>query len=335
MRPQSVSRGLIIAAMLLAGTGEARAAGDEQPRCRDYRTSVSIPGAHRPATLAGTLCGPDPAERGVLLITAHGGTYNRHYWDWPQDPATYSFVRNLEPWVSVLNLDLLGSGQNARPLSAVLTQQAQAAALHHVVIDMRSRGFERVVLVGHSAGAAAATLEAATYRDVDGLIVTGFMHRFTDPPPGMQTSPLHLAATDPAFAGRELDPGYLTTPPGTRSGPGLYHLAAADPAVMAYDDAHKDVVAAPHAAGFVVLVKDPSISRAVQAPVLSLQGVHDIAFCASPACPQARHEAGAWSPAAELELHMIEGAGHAIHLHPAAAATEFALVRDWLTRRFR
>jgi pimeloyl-ACP methyl ester carboxylesterase len=289
-------------------------------------------------TLSGTLCGKDPGNKTILLITAHGATYNHLYWDWPQSPDTYSFVRNQEPSVSVLNIDLLGSGGSSHPPSVRVTQQTQALALHQVVGTMRARGFKRIILVGHSSGSGTITLEASTYHDVDGLIVTGFLHRLAPPvpPPGGAVVPMSMypAAVDPAFSEKPLDPGYLTTRPGTRANPGFYNVAATDPKVIAYDDAHKDVVTATHAAGFIAIVNDPTISRAVEVPVLSLQGNYDGGFCDTPACPQAADEPHAWSPAAELELHVIDNAGHNIHLHAAAAPIEFAYVREWLKRRF-
>jgi pimeloyl-ACP methyl ester carboxylesterase len=145
---------------------------------------------------------------------------------------------------------------------------------------------------------------------------------------------MYPAALDPAFADRNFDPGYLTTRPGTRSNGGFYNVATADPKVIVYDDAHKDVVTAAHIAGFAAIVNDPSVSQAVNVPVLSLQGDHDGGFCDSPDCPQAADERAAWSPSAKLELHVIANAGHDIHLHAAAAPIEFAYVREWLNRRF-
>ncbi|MDP9183178.1 MAG: alpha/beta hydrolase, partial [Actinomycetota bacterium] len=236
----------------------------------------------------------------------------------------------------VLNLDLLGSGGSGHPASVNVTQQEQASMLHQVVQAMRARGFKTVILVGHSSGSGTVTLEAGTYRDVDGVIVTGFLHRFA-PPPGGLAVPLSMypAALDSAFASRGLDPGYLTTRPGARGNSGFYNTAVADPAVIAYDDAHKDVVTATHIAGFGAIVNDPSISRAVNVPVLSLVGSHDGGFCDSPACPQAADEPAAWSPAAQLELHVIQNAGHDIHLHGAPyAQIEYGYVREWLNRHF-
>ncbi len=305
--------------------------------CSDTSFSVKAGSIPQTYAVAGSLCRKSGrADHRTLLITVHGATYNRLYWDWPQDPETYSFVRNLADDVSVLNIDLLGSGRSSRPPSVNLTQQAQASTLHQLVQRMRARGFRKVILVGHSSGSGTATLEAATHHDVDGVIVTGFLHRFAPPPRGASV-PLSLypASLDPAFASLRLDPGYLTTRPGTRDNPGFYNVAVADPDVIAYDDAHKDVVTAPHVAGFAAIVNDPSVSKAVDVPVLSLVGSEDGGFCDSPECPQASEEPTAWGPAAQLELHVIPTAGHDIHLHgrPYAQA-EYAYVRSWLRRHF-
>ena len=300
--------------------------------CKKERFSVGT------NTVWGELCGKRPTNSHTVLITSHGATYNHLYWDWPQNPAARSLVRNLPARVSVLNIDLLGAGQSSHPLSAGLTLQAQAAMIHQLAAKMRARGFRHVILIGHSSGSGVATQEAATYHDVDGLIVTGFTHRLRSPvpPPGGAAVPLSLypAILDPAFASAGLDPGYLTTQPGARENIGFYNPATADPRVVAFDDAHKDTVAAPHAAGFAVLINDPSVSRAVDVPVLSIVGNYDT-FCDSPSCPQAAEEPAAWSPQAQLEIRLIPGAGHCIHLHRAAdAQLEFRYVREWLDRRF-
>ena len=209
--------------------------------------------------------------------------------------------------------------------------------LHQVVGAMRARGFKKIILIGHSSGSGTAMLEAATYDDVDGLIVTGMLHPEPSSVLGLFSSlpvSFYPAAFDPAFAGMNLDAGYETTRPGTRGQPALYNTEVADPSVIAFDDAHKDVVPIPQAVGFAALFSDASISQAVNVPVLSLAGAHD-GFCGSPSCPAADDEAAAWSPAADLELHVIPKAGHDIHLHgDPYAETEFAHVRDWLDRRF-
>jgi len=329
-----------VAALTVASITPALAASSEPPAtCQKQRFSVAAGGISTDTyTVAGELCGRRPANKHTLLITSHGATYNHLYWDWPQNPAVRSFVRSQTARVSVLNIDLLGAGESSHPLSAGLTLQAQAAMIHQLVSKMRVRGFRHVILIGHSSGSGVATQEASTYHDVDGLIVTGFTHRLRSPvpPPGGAAVPLSMypAMLDPAFAAKAPDAGYLTTRPGARENVGFYNPATADPAVVAFDDAHKDTVSGPHAAGFAVLINDPSVSRAVDVPVLSIVGNFDT-FCDSPACPQATEEPAAWSPRAQLEIHLIPNAGHCIHLHDVThAQAEFRYVREWLDRRF-
>lgn len=284
-------------------------------------------------TVAGDLC-TKPGNR-TLLITLHGATYNRSYWDWPQDPATYSFVDNQPRQVSVLNLDRLGAGESDHPASPLVTGTTQAYAVHQIVQTMRTRGFDNIILVGHSLGCGIAVLEAATYHDVDGLILTGFLHSLAEGEGGRQVPmSLYPAALDPQFADLLLDPGYMTTRPGERSMSAFYNTAIADPAVIEYDEAHKDVVTVTDVAQFVSIIKDRSFARDVDVPVLSLQGQFDAGFCNLPDCPQAQSEPDAWSPAAQLELHVIPDAGHNIHLHAATAHIEFDYIADWLHRHF-
>lgn len=329
MTTKALTFGMTALVLALCAPASAGAA------CNDTTVSVRPGPLSGPSKVAGTLCrSADPRNDRTLLITAHGATYNRLYWDWPQDPGTYSFVRNMAGDASILNVDLLGSGKSSRPLSVLVSQQAQAAVLHQLVQTMRARGFTRVILVGHSSGSGAVTLEAATYHDVDGVVVTGFTHRLALKGLAVPLS-MYPAPLDPAFARLGLDPGYLTTRPGMRSKNGFYNTAVADPRVIAYDESHKDVVSALYAAQFPLIIHDPSISKKVAVPVLSLVGNYDYGFCDTPACPQAADEGVAWSPAAQLELHVIANAGHDIHLHGAPyAQAEYAYIRDWLRRYF-
>ena len=83
--------------------------------------------------------------------------------------------------------------------------------------------------------------EAGTWPgDPSRLVLTGLLHVMTS---GQATSAddQYPADMDPRFAGRGYDPGYLTSLPGTRGS--LYYYRAS-PAVIGYDEAHKDVVSA-------------------------------------------------------------------------------------------
>ena len=105
---------------------------------------------------------------------------------------------------------------------------------------MDGHAFQHVIMVGHSIGSVEAWIEAARYHDVDAVIVTGALHALSPDIRALQND-LYPAVDDPAFAGSGLDPGYLTTVPGTR-GSLFYDPATANPAVVAVDEANKDTV---------------------------------------------------------------------------------------------
>lgn len=99
------------------------------------------------------------------------------------------------------------------------------------------------MLAGHSLGSIIGVQQAATYHDVDGLVVTGFLHTY-GPGIAVLLANLYPSALDPRFATLGLDLGYLTTKPGTR-GPTFYYLPNADPAVIALDEQTKELGTAP------------------------------------------------------------------------------------------
>lgn len=83
--------------------------------------------------------------------------------------------------------------------------------------------------------------EAATYGDVDGIVLTGVSHTVT-PVLGEAFATLYPANLDPHFAGRSIPDGYLTSLPGTRNI--FYHAPFFDPNVLALDEQTKETVTA-------------------------------------------------------------------------------------------
>lgn len=328
---------LVCAAIALAackGTSTLTSAQGEHARsiCTKVHFSVHANDVD-PTTynIVGELCAKKRGAK-TLLITSHGATYNHLYWNWGVRPDTYSFVQNMKSNVDVLNVDLLGVGKSDHPPSAVTGSGAQAHVIHQLVETMRNRGYKRVILVGHSSGAGHVVREASKYHDVDGIVVTGFLHGFADD--SIVVAIFHPASSDPMFADLNLDPGYVTSKAGKKANPGFYNLAVADPEVLAFDEANKDVVSFPAIQDFLEVVSTPAISQAISVPVLSIQGQYDAGFCSLPDCPQAARESSAWSPNAKLELHIIPLAGHDIHLHQAGASAEYEYVRKWLAANF-
>src|SRR5262249_21769631 len=135
-------------------------------------------GAGRRWEVAAWLSVPRRRVADVLQILVHGSCSSHWYWDFPFEPDRYSYVwwshrSGLPP----LNLDRPGAGASAETRGIETTIEAQAAALHSLVGEI-GRGalgtsFDSIVLVGHSLGSIVCGYEAATYDDVDRVVLTG------------------------------------------------------------------------------------------------------------------------------------------------------------------
>jgi pimeloyl-ACP methyl ester carboxylesterase len=140
---------------------------------------VTCNGDNTRYAVAGTLVLPaGPAPPGVTLY-AHGLGYARYFWDFTQAPA-YDFAAALAAagHASVV-IDRLGYGASGIPKGADTCVGSQASILHQIVQDLRDGSytalrtpplsFDRVGLVGHSAGGELAEIEAYSYRDVNAV----------------------------------------------------------------------------------------------------------------------------------------------------------------------
>jgi pimeloyl-ACP methyl ester carboxylesterase len=191
-----------------------------------------------------------------------------------------------------------------------------------------------VVLAGHSLGSIISIQQAAAYHDVDGLVITGFMHLY-GAGLALLLANLYPAALDPRFAPQYPDLGYLTTQPGSR-GPALYYLPNADPAVIALDEQTKELGTSGELVEFA-LVDSLLTSLQVDAPVLSIVGEYDTIFCGVAPCGSllgaTTLEPLAYSPAAELDIVVVPQSGHDLNLQKNAP-TAYASIIDWLNQRF-
>jgi hypothetical protein len=184
--------------------------------------------------------------------------------------------------------------------------------------------------------------EAISYGDVDGVIVTGAAHSITTQ--FLTSNALYPAVQDPKFAKSNLDPGYLTTMPWTRAG--LYFSSPdVDPAVVAADEARKDVVSgADLTSGLPVVTSAATL--AIKVPVLDILGSNDFTTCGlssqgvifdcSSGARVATQEAPFYSPAARLHACVIPDSGHSVNLavnHRLAAADAVAWSLAFVDRR--
>jgi pimeloyl-ACP methyl ester carboxylesterase len=300
--------------------------------CQELAIPVSLVGQRE--TVHGQFCQPGrPAS--TVLVLVPGGTYTSGYWDLPANLGLVSFRAGMNDLgYATLAIDRLGTGRSSKPVSALLTTLTQAGVLHQLVGKLRTGeigpGYPKVIVGGHSLGAAISLVEAATYHDVDGVLSAGIAHQFDplDSATNLLAS-LTPAALDPLLSGRNYDLGYLTTAPGTRTR--AFHLPARPPAaVVAHEESTKDAFATTEAADALGVAAVSPYTILIDVPVLVALGGQDELYCAPPLlvgidCTSAdtfrRDEAPYYAPAARLRAYLLPGSyGHAFNYAPNAAA---------------
>jgi pimeloyl-ACP methyl ester carboxylesterase len=336
------------AVLLIASVGTAdRVAAAEVVTCTKYVVPVSLAqGAPRSLHVSGTLCALPSSLEGddrTVHLLIPGGSYNASYWDFGRfNGIEYSYARALAAaGIPTFNIDLLGTGGSSIPLSSEVTVDSQAFVTHQVVQVLRGAStevrpalpsFKKVVSVGHSRGTLTAWREAVAYQDVDGLVATGMVHNVTLDLITLLGTAFQPAVVDDKFLLQPLDPGWLTTRPGQREAV-LYNPAAADPDVIAHDEATKDIFSGLEAGGLFENTQKTTV--ALNIPILSIMGDHDFlcspnAFGAAFSCGSgaqlAASEAGSYGPRATITGCALAGVGHNVALHRAAPIADQAAV---------
>ncbi|WP_238412376.1 alpha/beta hydrolase [Saccharothrix deserti] len=329
-RFRSTATKSLAVALLTAGAVLVPAPASAAPvTCEQLRVPVTVLGT--PQSMRGTLCTPAGASTVQVLIP--GGTYNSSYWDISYAPDTRSYRQAMNrAGIATLAVDRLGTGGSSRPVSALVTATTQAHAVHQVIRAVRPR-FEKVIVAGHSIGSAMALIEAGTYQDVDGVLVTGFTHRMNVVTVVPVLARMVPAALDPQLPGYGLDLGYLTTAAGARYG--AFHSPGPEvPGAIGLDEATKDVFAASEAVDTVTLnnVVMP-FTRLIDMPVMVVVGAGDTHFCGQPLgsdCTSAEalraSEAPYFSDSARLHTYLLDGYGHSINYAPNAPDYHRAVV---------
>jgi pimeloyl-ACP methyl ester carboxylesterase len=332
--------GMSLAAAFLILPAAASAA-EGGLRCEEETFAVTLsPADPTVYNVFGVLCSRGSLQHKTVLVALHGSTYSHTYWDWPFQSETYSFLRRATAaGYAVLTLDRIGIAQSDHPPAADVTIPSNAYVIHQIVQALRGGSLvvpsfgriqaERVALVGHSLGSVISIQEAATYDDVDGVVLTGVSHTPTAAL-GELLAILSPANLQSRFAGRDIPDGYLSTPEGTRSI--FYYTPSADPLVIALDEQTRETTTTGELdTAFPALFQ----SGNVHTPVFVVVGDIDLAFCSAPSCSATGSFAGeaAFYPAdACAETAIIPGAGHDLNLHFQAPIT-YDAVLSWLDRR--
>lgn len=334
---------LLCAAAILALSPSPAWAEKGGFRCQEVTFPVTLsPEDATVYEVAGFLCSQGSVHNKTVQVVIHGSTYSHLYWDFPFQPETYSYVRRAtEAGYAVLNIDRIGIGLSDRPAAEEVTVASNAYVVHQIVQTLRGGELvvpsfgrvraERVVSVGHSLGSAIAIVEAVTYGDVDGVIITGLMHTLGPGVPDLFAS-IFPASLDPRFAGQDIPDGYFTTAPGTRGGSFFYYAPTTDPAVVALDEQTKETFTLGELDNVL-----PSLflTGGIHVPVLVAVGDHDRLFCPDPGCTESGSlaaEPGFYAPDACPEAVAIPDAGHNLNLH-LNAQLSYDVMLEWLDRR--
>lgn len=271
--------------------------------------------------------------RGIQVMVP-GATYDHRYFDLKTSHGWVSQARQSakEGWIAVA-VDRLGTGNSSRPPADELNDTVHALTVHDLVTRLKAtyKGLP-VALVGHSQGSAIAIQEAATYKDVNAIVVTGLLHHF-GVAAGLFSTLIQPAASDPKFENHSVPPGYLTTQDGLRHL--FYWPYNADLSTVKADDAAKQTTTAGEATDFQAEVAKDAFGQDVSAPVLSVIGDHDFTFFN----PDQRDKAVAAAPASypaspDAEVKVIPDTGHDLALHRNADSTTHT-IDHWLADKLR
>ncbi len=301
-------------------------------------TQTSVPvgladGGLKPYTVSGELCYRGTQPPAVVQLLVHGATYNHFYWDLPYEKPLYSYVNSATlAGYATFAIDRLGAGASSHPLSTLLTVDSGAVALHDVIQALRSGvagapGFRKVLYVGHSFGCFGAWAEVSKYHDVDGVVLSSALHKVSPSYVVQIGTDLYPGAADPHFFGQILDPGYLTSEPGTRASL-FYYTPTADPNAIATDEANKDLFSATEFASAVPFAVGATPATApsvgISVPVLLVIGQEDNIFCKPDAvdCSSVQsiqqEEGPFYSPEAHLQIVLLPNTGHDLNLQVSA-----------------
>lgn len=304
----------------------AGAAPHPETACSEVSIPVALdPGGQKSSQIAGTYCADADNPGSVLQILVPGATYDRSYWDFPGFGGKYSYVEKAsKAGKATLAIDPIGVGRSSKPPGWQVSAPSAAQTVHEVIGATR-RGelghrWNKVALVGHSFGSLTAMLEAGTYGDVDGLLISGASH--APGPAGIFQiqSTVRPALDDPLTRG-SVPPGdntYLSVPDVRAK---AFHAPGdSDPAVVAADEASR--VAGTIGVLATIPVFIPT-TFGIDVPVLIANGRADKVFCSQGGGGSLTDCSDAGSlyqserpffPKADLSTYVLPKSGHSLNL---------------------
>jgi pimeloyl-ACP methyl ester carboxylesterase len=295
------------------------------------------PGSSTPTWhTAAWLTVPRDPRRSELQILVHGANSDHRYWDFPVDPHRYSYVKwAAEHGHATLMIDRIGCGASTHPPGTETTIEAQADTLHQVVTAMRggladSPAFSRIVLVGASLGSVVAGVEAATYTDVDAVVLTAYLPKEA----GQLSEEQLVGLFQPAVTRRPelrglIDEGYVVPLDGMGES-WMYRAGAVDEDVIATAEQIAGTSTLSELAG---ATKAGATVRQSAIPTLVLVGQYDpLMFGPDETDSSQSARRVAEESAKNFEFQIVPDTGHPINLH-YTAHDAFQRTHEWIDRQ--
>lgn len=288
---------------------------------------------NRSYRVRGVLVGPRSevlrADADRINVLVHDLGTGSWFWHLGQHP-TYDYAGQLaRRGETSLVLDRLGYGRSPLADGNATCLGAQADMLHQVVQHLWSGSYhfqdstkgvpaaQHVVVHGHSVGAAIAELEAATFDDVDGLVLMSWTDN------GASSRAVQVASHQSALCLQGQD--YARFAPSASEFRKLLFVTAPR-SVQRTAASLRAADPCGDALSLAQLVSSSTVTtRQIEAPVLLLFGGKD-ALNRSAARQQ---QAQAFTSSVAVTHHTVKGAGSALPLESSAPRTR-ARVLDWL-----
>lgn len=332
---------LLITVLIQPSLSLGKTATNQGKSCREYQVPVTLSSTStKKYKVSGTLCSQGPLKGKTVQVLIHGFTLSQVYWDFPYQPDRYSYVNALtKAGYATFSIDRIGVGKSDHPPAQAVTMNSNAYVVHQIVKQLRAgkigdTSFSKVILVGHSLGSIISVI-AAKSGGVNGLILTGMLHKM-DPTAGISFfGGFKLAQLDPIFKKAHLPLGYVSVQnPGRRA---VFNYDT-DPKVIALDDKLRATGTFGEllTSGQYLL---PSLTKAIHVPILLVVGEKDRMLCAkSLSCANGsaivQRERDYFSNKASLEGYIVKNSGHNIN-YERHAPDFFQVARKWSDRRIR
>src|SRR5262245_1347032 len=264
-------------------------------------------------TIAGFVYGESEAKPLVVLI--HGASDTHAVFDFAPG---YQAARQLaQKGFGVVAIDRVGYRTSSHPNGDTLTFAAHAGYVHEVVQDIRggALGFTppAIVLLGPSVGGDVTMVEAATYHDVDGVVIVANTNQLQ--PELFQVDVGAWLAQGPYF---DFGVDFRTF--------FFYAEPWAQQHIIDLDNQTRSLV--PRAEILSALGGASAFARPlIDVPVLLLQAENDHLFV-----PQ--DDSALFTGSPDVSFVRLQHAGHKLFSHPSSKNAAVKTVAGWLDSRF-